>query len=113
MQKISFVKPGDFFLQKFGKCWNVILGQCDVETVLCPGLKVAGFEGGLFQKLFKGYIFFVFLGTHLVDRFLSYLPMKQIWRKSTVCTSGKLFGENWVIAPKLSKTAFGEAKQQK
>ena len=26
---------------------------------------------------------------------------------------GELFGENWVIAPKLSKTAFGEAKQQK
>ena len=36
-----FVKPGNFFLQKF-----------------------AGFEGGLFQKLFKGYIF-CFLG-HLV-----------------------------------------------
>jgi hypothetical protein len=46
------------------------LGQCNVETVLRPcsqGLscsKVPGFEGGLFQKLFKGYIF-CFL-SHLV-----------------------------------------------
>jgi hypothetical protein len=30
-----------------------------------------------------------------------------------ITTNEKLFGENWVIAPKLSKTAFGAAKQQK
>ena len=43
------------------------LGQCNVKTVLPPGFqglscsKVQGFEGGLFQKIFKGYIF-CFLG---------------------------------------------------
>ena len=46
------------------------LGRCNVETASCPGFlglscsKVAVFEGGLFQKLFKGYIF-CFLG-HLI-----------------------------------------------
>jgi hypothetical protein len=43
------------------------LGGCNVETASLPGLscsKAAGFEGGLFQKIFKGYIF-CFLG-HLV-----------------------------------------------
>ena len=40
-----------------------ILGRCNVEMVSHPGFqglscsKVAGFEGGLFQKLVKGYIF--------------------------------------------------------
>ena len=39
------------------------LGQCNVETASCPGFyglscsKMARFEGGLFQKRFKGYIF--------------------------------------------------------
>ena len=43
------------------------LSQCNVEIVPCPGFqglscsKTAGFEGGLFQKIFTGYIFY-FLG---------------------------------------------------
>ena len=62
-------------LHSFNKCWKLysadicknvgmsFLGQCNVETVFCTGFeglscsKVAEFEGGLFQKLFKGYIF--------------------------------------------------------
>ena len=74
----------------FVKLGNLFFDQCDVETASRPGLydffcwKVTGFEGGLFEKTFQGQHFFVFWGTHLVDIFLSYFPMKQIWRKSTV-----------------------------
>ena len=37
-----------------------------------------------YSKNFSRATFFVFWGTHLVDRYLSYLPVKQIWRKSAV-----------------------------
>ena len=74
----SFNKYRNFFGQawKLFFCRNLenvkmsFLGRCNVETVSCRGFsglscsKVAGFEGGLFQKHFKGYIF-CFLG-HLV-----------------------------------------------
>ena len=36
------------------------------------------------SKNFSRATFFVFWGTHLVDRYLSYLPVKQICRKSAV-----------------------------
>ena len=57
------------------------LGRCNVEVVLLPGFqglsskKVAGFEGGSFQKLFKGYIF-CFLG-HLVGRCIFELNARE------------------------------------
>ena len=57
------------------------LGRCNVEVVSPPGFqglscsKVEGFEGGLFQKLFKGYIF-CFLG-HLVGRYIFELPTRE------------------------------------
>ena len=44
---------------------------------------VAMYESDLFQKLFKRYIF-CFLGSYLVDTFLCYLPLKQIWSKSAL-----------------------------
>ena len=59
------------------------LGQCNVETA-SPAQKSQGLRG-VYSKNFSRATFFVFWGTHLVDRFLSYLPMKQIWRKSAVC----------------------------
>jgi hypothetical protein len=34
-------------------------------------------------KAFHGLHFFVFWGTHLMNRYLSYFTVKQIWRKST------------------------------
>ena len=66
------------------------LGQYNVEAVLCTGFKslscskVAGFEGGLFQKLFKGYIF-CFLG-HLVGRYIFGLSTHEtnLMKKRTV-----------------------------
>ena len=57
------------------------LGQCSVDTVSPPSFqglscsKVQGFEGGLFQKLFKGYIF-CFLG-HLVGRYIFELSGRE------------------------------------
>ena len=57
------------------------LGQFNVETVSLLGFygiscsKVAGFEGGLFQKLFKGYIYY-FLG-HLVSRYKFKLSARE------------------------------------
>ena len=67
-------KTSTFIQNFFCRAWKLfcrnlkngemsILGQCNVETVSHLGFqglscsKVAGFEGGLFQKLFKGYIF--------------------------------------------------------
>ena len=50
------------------------LDQCNVEAASLPGTyslscsKVKGFEGSLFQKLFKGYIF-CFLGVS-IDRYV-------------------------------------------
>ena len=63
---------------------------CNVETVSPPGFqglscsKVQGFEGGLFQKLFKGYIF-CFLG-HLVGRYIFGLSTREtnFMKKRTV-----------------------------
>ena len=59
-----------FFCRNLKNVRMSFLGRCNVETVSPPGFqglscsKVEGFEGGLFQKKFKGYIF-CFLG-HLV-----------------------------------------------
>ena len=59
--------PETFFCRNLKNDRISFLDQCNVETASRLGLqglscsKVAGFEGGLFQKLFKGYIF-CFLG---------------------------------------------------
>ena len=70
-----------FFYRNLKNIGMSFLGQCNVETVLPPGFqglscsKVQGFEGGLFQKLFKGYIF-CFLG-HLVGRYIFELSTRE------------------------------------
>jgi hypothetical protein len=70
MCRSFIVKPGNFFCRNSKNGRMSFLGRCNVETVSDPGFwglfcsKVAGFEGGLLKKLFKGYIF-SFLG-HLV-----------------------------------------------
>ena len=58
-----FVRAGNYFLQKFEKFHFVI--------------------ALLFQKLSRA-TFYIFSSTQLVDIFLSYLPVKQIWRKNPV-----------------------------
>ena len=79
-----------------------ILGQCNVETALCPGLqglscsKVAGFEDGLFIN-FSRATFFVFMFTQMVDVYLSYLAMKQIWWKSAVCVCAPKVRSCWLF----------------
>ena len=45
--------------------------------------KVTGFEGGFIPKTFQG-LHFLFSGEQLVNRFLSSMPVKQIWRESTI-----------------------------
>ena len=63
-----------FFCRNLKNVGMSFLGRCNVEVVSPPGFqglscsKVEGFEGGLFQKLFKGYIF-CFLG-HSVGRYV-------------------------------------------
>ena len=63
-----------FFCRNLKNVGMSFLGRCNVETVSHPGFqglscsKVQGFEGGLFQKFFKGYIF-CFL-CHLVGRYI-------------------------------------------
>ena len=48
-----------------------------------PAQKLQGLRV-VYSKNVSRDTFFVFWGTHLVDRFLSYLPVKQIWRKNAV-----------------------------
>ena len=80
-----------FFCRNLKNVRMSFLGQCNVETVSPPGFqvlscsKVAGFEGGLFQKLFKGYIF-CFLG-HLVGRYIFELPTRETNLMKKRCVS--------------------------
>ena len=63
---------------------NLLHGQILQKiSVQQSGSKDAGFEGGLFQKVFKGYIF-CFLGHSVGWYVLIYMSVKQIWRKSTM-----------------------------
>ena len=79
-----------FFCRNLKNVGMSFLGRCNVETVSPPGFqglscsKVQGFEGGLFQKLFKGYIF-CFLG-HLVGRYIFGLSTREtnLMKKRTV-----------------------------
>ena len=76
MQEIFFIKPGNYFLQKFEKFRNVILGQCNVETVQASRASHAQKSRGLrlvLSKNFSRAAFFVFWVTYLVDIYLSYL----------------------------------------
>ena len=90
MCKGLFVKPGNFFLQKFVKMWechfwaDVMLRQSRLRTSRAsPALKLQGLRV-VCSKNFSRAIFFVFCSTQMVDIYLSYLPMKKIWWKSAV-----------------------------
>ena len=64
---------------------NVSLRQPHVrESRAFPDQKSRGLRV-VFSKNFSRRTFFVFWRTHLVNMFLRYLPVKQIWRKSAVC----------------------------
>ena len=82
----------NFFLQKFEKCQDVILGQRNVETACVrasrasPGRKWPGLRV-VCSKNFSRATFFVFWSTQMVDIYLSYLLVKQIWWKNAVWAS--------------------------
>ena len=84
---VIFVKPGNFFLQKFEKRQNVISGLMQCWDSLTSGhlgpllLKNSRIWGWFYSKNFSRPTFFLgnSFGWHF---FLSYLPVKQIWRKS-------------------------------
>ena len=61
--------------------------------------KVVGFEGGLFQKLFKGYIF-CFLG-HLVGRCIFELSAREtnLMKKRSVNQRGTLCPTQYYLTP--------------
>ena len=87
----TFFKPPNFFLQKVEKWPNV--------SRACPAQKSQGFGLRLvYSKIFSRATFFVFWGTHSVDRFLNYLfwvicLWNKFCRKSTVWTWGK-----WIMS---------------
>ena len=60
MQEIPFIKPGNFFLQKFEKCLNVIFGSMWCWNSLPSGLlgplllKSGRIWGWFFPKTFQG-----------------------------------------------------------
>ena len=72
---------------KMSEChfWsNVMLRQSRIRASRAsPAQKSRGLRV-IYSKNFSRAILFAFWGTHLVDKFLSYLPVKQIWRKSAV-----------------------------
>ena len=78
---IHSISAENFILQifvKMSEChfWaNIMLRQSSAQK--SQGLRV------VYSKKNQGYIF-LFAG-ELVDRFLSYWPVKQIWRKIEVC----------------------------
>ena len=79
-----YCQAGKLFLQKFKKWQNVMLRQSrGWASRASPTQKSQGLRVG-YSKNFSGATFVVFWGTHLVDRYLSYLSVKQIWRKSAV-----------------------------
>ena len=68
VQKIYFVKPGNFFLRKFQRChfWtNVMSRQPGVWASRPSSSNSVGFEGRFVPKTFRGLHF-------------NYLPMKHI-----------------------------------
>jgi hypothetical protein len=83
-----------FFCRNWKKDRLSFLGRCNVETASLAGwhlgpllLKSPGVWGWFYPKNFSRATFLVFWVTQLVDMFLSYLPVKQIWRKSAVWVS--------------------------
>ena len=96
-RKFLLLSQETFFCRNLKNYRMSFLCWCNVETASHPGLscsKVARFESGFYSKNFSRAIFFDFWGTHLVDMFLSYLPVKQIWRKSAVW--------DWALTDQLS-----------
>ena len=77
-----------FFCRNLKNVGMSFLGQCNVETVSSQGFQglscsiVAGFEGGLFQKNFKGYIFCLLI--QLVDIFELFASETNLKKKRSV-----------------------------
>ena len=76
--------------------------------LLLKSSRVWGFECGLFIN-FSRTTFFVFMSTQMVDVYLSYLPMKQIWWKSAVQCGAVLHFFGWLQAS-LFKIFFSRLK---
>ena len=88
-----------FFCRNLKNGRMSFLGRCNVETVSRPGFqglscsKVAGFEGGVFQKLLKG-IHFQSCAAHFIGPYLfslmcfsSFLSLKCSYLFSLMCCS--------------------------
>ena len=86
-QLICCRKPGNLFLQKFEKWQTFIFGPIYCwDSLVSEHLGPLLLKVVLSQILFNGYIF-GFLGYSVGWYILSYLPVKQIWRKSVVSNS--------------------------
>ena len=95
MEKNPYVKPGNFFLQKFGKLtefhfWaNVMLRQLHVgASRASPAQKSQGLRV-IYSKNFSRATFFVFWGTHLVDLEL-FARETNLEKKRSVSLSAKV-----------------------
>ena len=75
-----------FFGRNLKNVGMSFLVQCNVETAMLPGIqglscsKDEGFEGSLFQKLFKGYIFCflgVSIGRYVFEQFARETNLKK------------------------------------
>ena len=80
-----YVSQETFFCRNL-KNDKILLGCLGCLNISCrasPAQKMRGLRVILFQN-FSRANFYIFRGTHLVNMFLSYLPVKQIWGKSTV-----------------------------
>ena len=100
-------------LHSFNKCWKLysadicknvgmsFLGRqsCVWASRASSAQKLQGLRV-VCSKKFSRATFFVFWGTHLVDVFLNNMPVKRIWRKSSVwacmnISKGQLISE-WI-----------------
>jgi hypothetical protein len=76
-------------LENFGMYFwaNVMLSQSLYQASRASPAQKPQVLRVVCSKNFSMATFFVFVVTYLVDSFLSYLPVKRIWRNRAVCTS--------------------------
>ena len=94
-----FEKLGNFFLQKFEKWQNIIFEpmycwDSPMSRLLEPLLlKNRRYRGWFVPKKYQWLQNYVCV-TYLVVSFLSYLPVKRIWRNKAVCPIRFIYHQN-------------------
>ena len=85
-RKMIFLCRKTFFCRNLKIFWaTVMLIQPRVRASRAsPGQKWLDLMVVCFKNFSRATFFFVFWSTQMVDRYLSYLPVKQIWWKSAV-----------------------------